>query len=69
MMAKILTAEKVRKLPVGTDVFYVRDATGQAGRFWVIKSGRKKMLKGAIAGIREIKDMAGWHYELREESK
>lgn len=66
-MAKILTADKVRKLPVGTAVFFVREVTGQAGRFWIVKSGREKMLKGAI--VRKIKDMPGWHYELREESK
>lgn len=68
-MAKILTADKVRKLPVGTDIYYVREATGQAAKLWIVKSGRKKMLHGVIAGDREIKERPGWHYELREDSK
>ena len=64
-MAKILDAKKVKKLPVGTDVRVVQESTGKTGMLWVVKSGRKKMLKG-IAGIHEIKDRAGWHYELPE---
>ena len=60
---KTLTAEKVKKLPPGTDVFLVRDATGQRGRLWIVKSGKKKLLKGVMAE-HEIKDRPGWHYEV-----
>ena len=67
-MAKILDAKKVKKLPVGTDVRVVRERTGETGMLWVVKSGRKKMLRG-LMGMHEIKDRAGWHYELPEPSK
>jgi len=61
-MGKRLTEKQVKRLPVGTDVYLVNDATGEAGMLWVIKSGRKKMLKGVVA-VHEIKDKDGWHYE------
>ena len=60
---KTLTAEKVKKLPPGTDVYLVREATGQRGRLWIVKSGKKKLLKGVMAE-HEIKDRPGWHYEV-----
>lgn len=63
MERKTVTAAQVKRLKVGTDVFLIREATGQTGRLWVIKSGRKKMLKGAVAE-HEIKDRPGWHYEV-----
>lgn len=62
-MRKTISAEKVKKLPVGTDVFLIRESTGEAGRLWVVKSGRKKMLKG-IYTEHEIKDRDGWHYQV-----
>ena len=61
---KTLTAAQVKKLPVGTDVRIVRESTGQTGLLWVVKSGRKKMLRGvATKRLHEIKDRQGWHYE------
>jgi hypothetical protein len=60
---KKITADKVKKLPVGADVYLVREATGEKGKLWIIKSGRKKLLKGLMA-THEIKDRAGWHYEV-----
>lgn len=65
-MGKILTAAKVRKLPVGTDIRIVNDASGKYGLTWVIKAGRKKMLKG-VASLHEIKDYEGFHFELEED--
>lgn len=62
---KVLTAEKVKKLPPGTDVFTVKDETGERGRLWIIKSGRKKLLKGILKSY-EIKERPGWHYEVAE---
>lgn len=62
-MGKVLTAQNVKNLPVGTDVILVRDGTGKSGKLWVIKSGRKKMLRG-VMGTHEIKDRPGWHYEV-----
>lgn len=67
-MGKIMTAEKIKKLPPGTDVTLVREATGETGRLWVVKSGRKKMLRGPFA-MHEIKDRPGWHYEVEEREK
>ena len=60
---KTLTAEKVKKLPPGTDVYLVREATGQRGKMWIVKSGTKKLLKGAVSEV-TIKDRPGWHYEV-----
>lgn len=61
-MGKILTADQVKKLPVGTDIIIVREGTGQTGMTWIVKVGRKKMLRG-VAATHEIKDRPGWHYE------
>ena len=44
----------------------VRDGTGKSGKLWVIKSGRKKMLRGII-NVMEIKDMATMSEELTPE--
>lgn len=61
-MGKRLTEKQVKRLPVGTDVYLVNDSTHERGMLWVIKSGRKKMLRG-VAAVHEIKDKDGWHYE------
>lgn len=37
----------------------------RSGKLLVIKSGRKKMLRG-VMGIHEIADRSGWHYEEAE---
>lgn len=50
---------------MGTDIILVREGTGKSGKLWVIKSGRKKMLRG-VMGIHEIADRPGWHYEEAE---
>ena len=62
---KTLTAAKVKSLEPGTDVILVNDKTGSRGRLWVIKSGRKKMLRGILTSF-EIRDREGWHYEIAE---
>ena len=62
---KTLDAAGVKKLPVGTDVYLVREATGEKGLLYVVKSGRKKMLRG-MTGLHEIKDRAGWHNGVEE---
>ena len=65
---KVLTAAQVKKLPEGTDVYLVQEGTGRRGLFYVVKSYKKKALKGMF-GIHEIVDRAGWHYEQSEEEK
>ena len=65
-MRKTLTAQQVKKLPVGTDVYAVNDKDGSVGMMWIMKSGRKKMLKG-ILGVHEIKDIEGFHYEVEKQ--
>ena len=67
-MRKTLTAEKVKKLPVGTDVFLVREGTEKTGSLFIVKKGRSKMLKG-IFGLHEIKDRPGFHYEIETEGE
>lgn len=62
---RVLSAEKVKKLPVGTDVYLVNDTTGEKGRFWVFRCGIHKMLKGVLTNepIR-IRDLDGMHFEV-----
>lgn len=67
-MGKRLTAEQVKKLPVGTDVLMIQETAGKIARLWIVKSGRKKMLHGVLA-IHEIKDLPGWHYELADKKE
>lgn len=62
---KTLNAEQVKRLPVGTDVILVNEKTGSRGRLWIIKKGRRKMLRGIVTQ-HEIKDREGWHYEIEE---
>lgn len=62
---KILTAEKVKRLEPGTDIFAVNEATGERGRLRIIKSGRKKILQGVFARY-EIRDLPGTHYEVED---
>lgn len=64
-MRKQLTAAQVKKLPAGTDIYVIREATGQEGKMWIIKSGRKKKLKG-IMTEHDIMDRPGWHYEVEK---
>lgn len=65
---KTLTAEKVKRLPPGTDVNIVNERDGSVGHMWIIKSGRKKLLRG-ILSTHEIIDRPGWHYEIEEGKK
>ena len=61
---KVLTAEQVKRLPVGTDVYVVNDTTGERGKLWILRCGRRKMLKGPVTPVpMMIKDMDGMHYE------
>lgn len=62
-MSKTLTADKVKKLPPGTDIILVNEATGERGMLWIVKSGRKKMARGVLGTLLEIADKPGWHYE------
>lgn len=64
-MWKQVSATKVKKLPVMTDVKIVNDKTHDFGIMWIIKCGRKKILKG-IYTTQEIKDRDGWHYEVND---
>ena len=61
-MGKELTAAQVKKLPIGAEVMIIRERMGTSTLTQVIRSGRKKMLKGN-AYVHEIKDRAGWRYE------
>jgi len=60
---KILTAEQVKRLPVGTDVRIVQNATGKYGLGYIVKSGKRKMLKCPLLDPVVIIDRVGYHYE------
>jgi len=67
---RILTAEQVKKLPVGTDIKIVQNSTGRYSLAYIVKSGRKKMLKKPLMDPVVIIDRAGYHYErVEDESK
>ena len=52
---KTLTAKQVKRLEPGTYVHRVNEKTGKRSGLWVIKSGRKKVLRG-ILNVHEIKE-------------
>jgi len=64
-----LTAEQVKRLPVGTDVRIVQNATGKYGLGYIVKSGKRKMLKCPLLDPVVIVDRVGFHYEVEDESK
>jgi len=67
---RILTAEQVKRLPVGTDIKLVHNSTGRYSLGYIIKPGRKKMLKKPLMDPVVIIDRAGYHYErVEDESK
>lgn len=64
---KTLTADKVKRLAPGTDVFLVDDDTGRRGRGFVLQKGKKKVLRLAFSDRdMKIEDRPGWHYEVEE---
>ena len=66
---KILTAEQVKRLPVGTDIKIVHNSTGSYSLCYIVKSGRKKMLKRPLFDPAVIVDRVGYHYERVEENE
>ena len=64
---RILTAEQVKKLPVGTDIKIVHNSTGRYSLGYIVKSGRKKMLKKPLMDPVMIIDRVGYHYERVDE--
>ena len=63
-MRRILSADKVKKLPAGTGVFVVREKDGKQSKATVIQYGRQKKLQGEY--LHAIKDQPGFHYEVEE---
>ena len=64
---RILTAEQVKRLPVGTDIKIVQNSTGRFSLGYIVKSGRKKMLKRPLFDPAVIVDRVGYHYERVDE--
>ena len=60
---RILTAEQVKRLQVGTDIKIVQNSTGRYSLAYIVKSGRKKMLKRPLFDPVAIIDRVGYHYE------
>lgn len=67
-MKKRLTANAVKRLPIGSIVYRVRDMDGAHAAFVVTLSYKKKIL--TLIGCHEvtstIEDKNGWHYEVEE---
>ena len=66
---KTLTAEQVKRLPVGTDVRIVQNDTGKYELGYIVKSGKRKMLKCPLLDPVVIVDRVGFHYEVEDERK
>lgn len=64
---KTLTAEQVKRLPVGTDARIVRNDTETYELGYIIKSGKRKMLKRPLLDPVVIVDRVGFHYERVKE--
>ena len=64
---KILSADQVKRLPVGTDIKIVHNSTGSYSLCYIVKSGRKKMLKRPLMDPIVIIDRVGYHYERVDE--
>ena len=57
----------MKRLPVGTDIKIVQNSTGRFSLSYIVKSGRKKMLKRPLLDPVVIIDRAGYHYERVDE--
>jgi hypothetical protein len=68
-MRKRVSASQVKRLPIGTTVYLVHDATGESGTLWIVKSGRKKLLKGILDITHEIAELPCLHYEIEKEGR
>lgn len=64
---RILTADQVKRFPVGTDIKIVQNSTGRYSLAYIVKSGRKKMLKKPLFDPDVIIDRVGYHYERVDE--
>jgi hypothetical protein len=65
-----LTAEQVKRLPVGKDVRIVQNDTGKYELGYIVKSGKRKMLKFPLLDPVVIVDRVGYHYErVKDEGK
>ena len=64
---KILSADQVKRPPVGTDIKIVQNSTGRYSLAYIVKSGRKKMLKKPLFDPVVIIDRVGYHYERVDE--
>lgn len=66
-MRKRISIERLKRLPEGTDVYYVEESTGRAARMWIGKTYKgKKLLKGIFSERRlsEVTADPGWHFEI-----
>lgn len=65
-MRKKISLAKLKTLPPGTDVYYVEEATGNAGRFWIVKSFKRKLLKSIYTEqkLSDIVEKPGYHFEV-----
>lgn len=61
---KKVTARQLKRLPVGTNV-YITTNEGNKCKMWISQTYKKKFLKGVFTEM-DIKDRAGWTYEVEE---
>lgn len=64
MAEKKMTAEAVKRLPVGTYIERRKDDGTKAVQYIIVRSGKKKILSliGLHEITRRIEDVEGWHF-------
>ena len=65
-MRKQISAAKLKKMPILTDVWVVNEESKREGLFFLIQCGKRKMLKSVMGKLETIKDRDGFHYEVEE---
>lgn len=64
MAEKKMTAEAVKRLPVGTYIERRKDDGTKVVKYIIVRSGKKKILSmiGFHEITRRIEDVEGWHF-------
>lgn len=67
MSRKQISIANLKRLPVGSDVLYVQEATGHFARMWIAKNHKGRLvLKGVLSEryLSEVTASPGYHFEV-----
>ena len=66
-MRKQISIANLKRLPVGSDVLYVEESTGNYARKWIAKNHKGRLvLKGVLSErfLSEVTAVPGYHFEV-----